>query len=695
MAYSMLQRSGGCRSYVKNSLEEAALSFLRESCEGLRFDAEKAARENPEEGRFLGKALKENQIPFNMQMDIDRLCLEVALERFLRSGQKEDAFDVYFCYLEMFVGDYKKTRRMIELLSEFEANGSGLLMKHRDHYVHSVYVFALGLAVYQTNDIFRGAYGEYYAISEPRAAACHFLEFWGLTSLFHDIGYPFELPFEQVASYFEVDGDKRNDRPFVAYRALESFCTIERPLAREIAKLYGNPSAAFDTTDELFAYDLSQKLSGEYLFSREQMLRFLRSKPTHPETFNHFMDHAYFSATVLFVKLFGELHCPLRREHIDALGAIMLHNSLYKFCIAHYKDDRLNIPLKIKQHPLAYLLMLCDELQCWDRVAYGRRSRQEVHPFGCTLDFSGNGISLCYLYDEQMEYKFKAFHEAYDKWVEAQPGQEDRKAYKAWEEKRPSMKAYSEMLAAVRNEGGRQVYVKSKEDGVSLFQADIERIVDLSAIPLKVTFKTECKKNYRKNPSYISNSNFVNLYAFAVVLNGRWSCIDDWKKARANKTEEAFLLENQKRFEEDFPKMSLEYKLSNINQAKGFARYLEAIDCFYTDKAVDFEMLEHFAPEQLNTIGAMEHQRWLQEHFDMGWDFIEFSPEAKAGRERNRLHWDMIPTNEITGADIPLSQARAHHVRLNGEEQDKDTEPMECMLSMLRLYDGVRIYRLK
>ncbi len=30
---------------------------------------------------------------------------------------------------------------MIELLSEYEANGSGLLMKHRDHYSHSVYVF--------------------------------------------------------------------------------------------------------------------------------------------------------------------------------------------------------------------------------------------------------------------------------------------------------------------------------------------------------------------------------------------------------------------------------------------------------------------------------------------------------------------------------------------------------------------------
>ena len=44
-----------------------------------------------------------------------------------------------------------------------------------------------------------------------------------MSSLFHDIGYPFELPFEQVCSYFEVEGDKRESRPFVAYHDLDAF----------------------------------------------------------------------------------------------------------------------------------------------------------------------------------------------------------------------------------------------------------------------------------------------------------------------------------------------------------------------------------------------------------------------------------------------------------------------------------------
>ena len=230
MAYTMLKNRVVPREYPKFSLEQCTLQFIREACEGLRFDKNKVTDitgKKKEELEFEGTSLKPNQIPFNMEKDIDRLCLENAVDRFLKSGKKEDAFDVYFCYLEMFVGDYKKTRRMIELLSEFEANGSGLLMKHRDHYSHSVYVFCLGLAIYQSNELYRNTYKKYYRLEDEHEAAGHYLKYWGLSSLFHDIGYPFELPFEQVCSYFEVEGDKRENRPFVAYNALDSFIKLD------------------------------------------------------------------------------------------------------------------------------------------------------------------------------------------------------------------------------------------------------------------------------------------------------------------------------------------------------------------------------------------------------------------------------------------------------------------------------------
>jgi hypothetical protein len=81
--------------------------------------------------------------------------------------------------------------------------------------------------------------------------------------------------------------------------------------------------------------------------------------------------------------------------------------------------------------------------------------------------------------------------------------------------------------------------------------------------------------------------------------------------------------------EKEFSALSLEYKLFNINQVKSFSRYLNAIHCFYTDRQVDFDMLEAFSPEEIACIAPMEHERWVREHRSMGWscdDFYEHVP---------------------------------------------------------------------
>lgn len=662
MAYTMLDNTTiRQRDYAADTLEAAALSFIRERCEGLRFDKDRAMSRTDGKLDFDGKSIKRNQIPFNMEKDIDRLCLENAVDRFLKSGKKEDAFDVYFCYLEMFVGEYDKTRRMIELLSEFEANGSGLLMKHRDHYSHSVYVFVLGLAAFESNKGFRDTYKKFYDIQDEQEAAAHYLQYWGLASLFHDIGYPFELPFEQVCSYFEVEGDRREDRPFVAYHALERFVAINEDVKRELAKLF--EGKAFSSTDEVFAHVLAKKLGAAYGFTEEQMLTDLLEKPTQPNKSNHFMDHAYFSATVLFQKLFGEMQLEMHSVHLDVLTAILMHNSLYKFSIAHYKSES-NKPFKAELHPLAYMLMLCDELQCWDRTAYGRNSKKELHPMGCTFDFSGNPIKAVYLYDEKEMTKVNRFKDEYIEWLQNPEG-----------EKAPGLKAYSGM------------YVK--KNGMSGFQEEIERIVDLSDMGLSVETGV-AEHVHAGNRSYLSDSNFIHLYNFAMILNGRWES-SDWKKAKAAGQEEQFLNDEsvKTQFAESFKALSLEYKLSNINQAKAFARYMNEIGCFYTDKSVDFELVERFSDEELMKIGLLEHQRWLQEHYDMGWTY---GTPDKDKRDLERRHKDMIP--EFSGFDVSEEAAQRNYERLDKATQDKDTDPMECMLAVLKMFDGLRIYRL-
>lgn len=55
----------------------------------------------------------------------------------------------------------------------------------------------------------------------------------------------------------------------------------------------------------------------------------------------------------------------------------------------------------------------------------------------------------------------------------------------------------------------------------------------------------------------------------------------------------------------------------------------------------------------------------------------------------------MIPGFDPAQGLVTQEQAQANYLRLSRDEQEKDTAPMECMLSMLRMFDGLRIYRLK
>lgn len=638
------------------NMKTAALRFLRERCEGLRFGSISVAEEMAS-GKLTGTSLKENQIPYNMQMDIDRICLEKALEQFIDSGTAEDAYAVYYCYLEMFVGSYGKSKHMVELLSEFESNGSSLLMKHRDHYSHSVYVFALGLAIYETNEQYRKAFRDFYGPKEKEAHA--YLQFWGLTALFHDIGYPFELPFEQVMSYFEVDQAKRGAGiPYLAYHCLDDFLRLSEDEQGHFEKLFGRKMS---TSTEVLAHDISRKLSESYDFTESYMLDQINHKPTNPESYSYFMDHAFFSATRLFRELVQTIGVEaISPMHIDALSAILLHNSLFKFSVSFYKakPPKKKAPLSMNLHPLAYMLMLCDELQCWDRTAYGRSSRTLLYPMSADFDLRDGGIRVCYHYDIAQQHKIQAFHRSLEEFNAGNLG------------KKPRLKAYSDMT------------------GKNDFAEEIRDIVDLGGIPFEVTPDLQPEDRSKKH-TYLSDSSFLHLYDFAVLLSVRRKLCGEEPELQMP---EAY---------GEFDRLSLEYKLSHIERAKYFSRYLHQIGCFYTDRPVDFDMLTEFSPEQLDKIAPLEHSRWLFNKQYMGWIYgADYEncplPEECKGekqmrqclRERLRCHKLMIP------GELTQESAIAHYHSLPAEEQEKDIHPMNWMLRLICRLDGVKIYKL-
>ena len=392
------------------------------------------------------------------------------------------------------------------------------------------------------------------------------------------------------------------------------------------------------------------------------MLDTLNRKPEKPNSFGYFMDHAFFSSCRLYKELEGSLGAEgITKEHTDALSAIILHNSLFKFSIAFYKDkENRKSPLRMEDHPLAYMLMLCDELQCWDRTAYGRNSRTELHPMAVDFDFSGNAIHACYYYDKAEQDKIDEFRIAYQEW---ETGGEKGDA--------PRLKAYSDMA--------------EKEQR---FTSDIEKIVDTTDTPLHIVPDT--RRNERKNKQiFLSTSNFLHLYDFAVALHGR-------NKETDTPTKE---------LEQQFEALSLEYQLSTLNRAKNFSRYLNAIDCFYTDKPVDFEMVTEFTSEQAAIFAPLEHERWIREHQMMGWvygrdyetvplpegiekDSAEEKNYRKMIREQMRCH-KLAMDGTITADDI-----RDHYLNLSVEDQDKDWKPFNSMLKLLKKFDGLRIYKL-
>ena len=651
----------------RTDFKSAALRFIHDRCEGLKFDAAIEKRE-AKTGVLEGTSLKPHQIPYNMQMDINRLCLERALERFIDSGVAEDAYDIYYCYLEIFFGHYGKSKKMVELLSEFEYNGSSLLMKHRDHYSHSVYVFALGLAIYETNENYRRKFKEFYGFStdedqveEDLAAARLFIEYWGLTALFHDIGYPFELPFEQVMSYFEVNKQERGrGSMYLAYRDADVMTAISEEAREKFWELYGRD---FEDVAELMAYDIWSKLGERYDFTQEKMLDVLRSKPVHPDEFGYYMDHAFFSSCRLYRQI-EEIRGGngMNKMVVDVLSAIVLHNSIFKFSISFYKDDEnRKPPLRMEDFPLAFMLMLCDELQCWDRTAYGRNSRTELHPMAADIDFGGNAVSARYYYDIDEQDKIDNFRAAYVAW---EYGGEKGPA--------PRLKAYSDMA--------------EKEQR---FTGDIEKIVDTSDIPLHVIPDTR-KYNRRSKHTYLSGSNFLHLYDFAVALHGR------------HKSEDTPVEELEKHYEA----LSLEYQLSTLSRAKYFSRYLHAIDCFYTDKPVDFEMVTEFTPEQVAIFAPMEHERWVRDHQVMGWVYgtdyetLAFTgiedPNSAEVKEKRAMIREQTRSHKLAMDGAPSSEEiREHYLSLPEKEQDKDWKPFNSLLKLIKKYDGLRIYKLK
>lgn len=558
---------------------------------------------------FFNYIITDDSQKISLSID-DLQCFRKSLEQFLASGNKEDAFIVYFCFSEIFKlfgKGYDNTQKLLEMLSDHEYHSGELLSKHRDHYSHSVYVFALGLAIYANDKTFRNAFAEFYRYKDATNQTLKFLYLWGITSLFHDVGYPFQLAHEQIKNYSEEIWGKGNPlNAYVSFGNFSAFTAINDETAKRVQKTL-NTEKIFKSLDELFAYGLKLRENYDEKIVIEKLRKRIEVQPA-------FMDHGYFSAVILAKQLLAQPEFTLDSERLDVLTAILLHNNFNKY------DAPDGHPIALNEHPLSYLLILCDELQSWDRLPYGKISKRDPIAWNILLDVRDNKISAKYIFDS----------------------------------------------CTVTTENNIKRLNKSFEEIQSgTFVEKIRKYID-STLQLDVT--ADEKKKNKKTHLYASDNNFINLCDFAKAIH--ISYLEYCKDLDAE------------HINESFEKLPLEFKVSNIEQANSYAYKLELINCFYSSKDLDYPVVEDFGSPDLGAIGSdnlgflcrEEHVRWVKEKLNMGWSY---GTDYKSTAERNskKIHKDIVPFEQLSAEEqkkdeiminniIPLLKKFGNNIRI-------------------------------
>ncbi len=337
------------------------------------------------------------------QRRTDFLCFFQAVSRLLNDPVTDNAFDVYFCYAELFhvFGEgYAEVRKVLELLCSHEEQAGKLSARHRDHYVHSALIFAIGLAFYAGKPQLRAAF-DAKAHGGFRNNAEEFLFTWGLSALFHDIGYPYELAHNEIREYnknliAEFDALSGSPTfPTVTYKNLSDFEKTGFDFyAGEVFYPVGTDKIGL-LTDELTA------ISGLKPQELHDLVCSLPKLGTH-------CDHGYFGTMLLAdLILKGKLTAPIFAAYGNALCAILFHNQLSRQLVdkgLFGTDNKLSADVA----PYTYLLLVCDALQNSGRECYGYNQKTTNYPFDCIIDVDNDeGLRLNYLYDNASTADFE------------------------------------------------------------------------------------------------------------------------------------------------------------------------------------------------------------------------------------------------------------------------------------------------
>ncbi len=506
-----------------------------------------------------------------------------AIDEFLKSETKEAAFAVYDAFFSSYritlEGENNRFIDLLDVLRGYEEHAATLIDRQRDHYIHSVNVFILGLSIYSQNSAFRDIFD---SVILDKSAYAHsydtrheeFFYRWGIASLFHDVGYPIEIIGKQLQKFLDflcAIGDCEKAKALISFENFSAVNAIPEILPRdEFSAAFAEKHPTAATLDllkpiDLLAYDLHRTLAVDLDTVHTALNSFVDTMARYG-----FIDHGFYSA-IIVLKWYGYLiqRCRYKPEYffhpiLNSASAILLHN--------YYKNVIMKPPfskpaLSPRLHPIAFLLILCDELQEWDREGYGILDRTRVKATDISVLITDKTMDITYITGEgSLPPDFSA-------------------------EKESLLARLLDMEALFP--GGFSVGSESTGE-LALLARDLKAQPRVTPRPL-----------------------FENMEKLAIEIHKLYN-----QKALEREPHQPFEYPN-------FSDLPDSLKYSNLRQAIGLAEKLDLIGYEIRPAGSEGEQLHQIPDEHVEKLAILEHERWIEERRAGGWTYGEVKDTAK------------------------------------------------------------------
>lgn len=335
---------------------------------------------------------------------------------FLDAQDVESARNVYDNFFKAYwVGIQHKENPFIALtniLRKYEENAGRVIERQRDHYVHSVYVFILGLTIYVNNEHVQNIFNE-YALNKSNYPDSYdtkneeFFYRWGLAALFHDIAYPLEITVKQANRYLDViwgypDKTSGYKKIYMEMPDFKEF--IRLPTLKPDRKYFKEYYLKYPFFKDGFKGDvvdlLSEMIAKNFHIPLTKLKRYMKRFVNDMKQ-QAFIDHGFYSSVIMarwhyyLIKMTNWNPAYFYFPVIDSASAILLHN-FYRLVLM--KEPFCLNKMRIDKHPIAFLLILCDELQEWCRKGYGESDADMVNPDGVIVNVNCDEMEISYIF---------------------------------------------------------------------------------------------------------------------------------------------------------------------------------------------------------------------------------------------------------------------------------------------------------